>query len=353
MPLNLDALRDKKAKRSTSGWSPKEGDNRIRILPHTSKYFTESLGEITVSFHSHWLKAEGVDTTVVRCLRDRGEPCPLCMASKKFKDSPDPNLKKNADETRQSERHLFNILDLNDPAKGIQVYESGPSVYDQILSTVANPAWGDVLGVADGRNWTLNLNKKGRGGFYEYKALADPDRTDVCGMLTPDFMEKLDELESSVPEYPTTELVTRWLDLLGFSGNAPAVTTAVSNNGPVPVSAAQPAPVPVSAPAPAPVAVAQPLPVATPVAAPAPVPVSAQPASTAAGPLGQSPVVEFLQKHNISPAQKRGKLVPECFSDGPAADKASNFATGFKPEIRPCHECPERAQCQIVSLGLQ
>lgn len=331
MGLDLDKLKSKKARRTGTGWTPKEGDNLIRILPHSSSYFTEALGDFALEFRSHFLKVEGSETQVFRCIKDRKGICGFCAASGKYKDSENPKLKKNAEQIRGSERHLMNIINLNDIPTGIQTYECGPKVYNGILDFMANPAWGDLSDPKEGRNVTLQMKPQGKttSGYNEYAVLPHPQKTDITPHLSGEWHEKLDGLEASLPAFPTDEDVVRWLGVLGFEDGAP-----------VPVAAAVASPAsPTVAPLPAPTA-----------AAPAPVIATAAPAPVVAvtpAPAGD-PVSEFAAKHGLTAEMRDGKAVPLCYSKGP-----DNKDVGFNPAKFPCEKgCPVRAECQLKKLGI-
>lgn len=335
--LDLDHLRSKKARRMTSGWSPKEGANRIRVLPPNALYFTEGLKDFALEFRSHFVKAEGADTQVFRCLRDKKEVCPFCAAVQKYRTSENPVLKKAAEDLRASERHLMNIINLNDLPAGIQSYECGPKVYDFILDYMANPAWGDLVSPTEGRNITLNQTPQGksRSGFVEYSVQPDPDKTSVAPHLAPDFHEKLDALELAVSKYPESADIMRWLTLLGMADvvgptltPAAVVTTPATGTG---VGTAAPPP-----------PIAQ-----TPVVAQVTTPTPVAPA-TATAPTGTDPISVFAATKNLGVKADNGKVVPGCYSEGPA-----NKAVGFNPAKWPCEQgCPVRADCTLKSLGL-
>lgn len=342
MPTDLDGLRNRVARRATRGWSPREGDNLVRILPHTSKYFTESPADIAIEFHSHFMKAEGSDTEVLRCLRDKREKCAICETIKKYKESADPVLKKVLEQIRSSERHLFNIVNLNDMAAGIQAYESGPKLYDEVMGFIANPAWGDMVSPKDGRNWTIHMTPQGksRSGYQEYKLQPHPEKTDITVHLPTGWVETIDNLETSVASYPDEATVLRWLDVFGL------LTPTIAAPVPDPPSAV---PTTVAIPPAPPAAVVAPVPLA--VAAPVPIAPDAQTAGVPG-----SPVSVFVASNPtsidgtlpITITTKKNKEVPSCFSDGP-----SNKAIGYNPSKWPCTAgCPLKADCQLISLGL-
>ena len=325
MPLDLDKLNQKKARRSVSGWTPKEGDNTVRILPHTKRYFDESLDDFAVEFYSHFLKAEGMDTVVVRCLRDKGEKCPFCESVRSHRESTDQGLKKAADDIRRAERHLMNIVDLTNIDSGIQHYECGPMVYDGVLDYAANPQWGDIFSPEKGCNLILNLISalKSRSGYNTYKVQPHRESTDIRPHLKDGWEGRLDEVSAAIPEYPSPDVVTLWMEVLfpGTAGNS----GAAPNPAPVAPPTGNPA-APVATPP-----AAQP----TPAAAPSPVP---------AIDIGGE-VQTWAANHDLQVRQEGDVVVPQCFSTG--------AGTGFNPKEHPCDDgCPVRSDCQLKHLGL-
>lgn len=363
MPMDFEKLKEKKARRTGTGWQPKEGDSLLRLLPHTMRYFTESLSEFAIEFRSHFMMADGTDTQVFRCFRDRGETCEFCTRYAQNKASTNERLKKSAEQIRGSTRYLMNILNLNDVQAGIQVYESGPMVYDDFFKFIANPAWGEIVHPEQGRNWTLNLTpgSKSKSGYNEYSAQPHPNPSDIMAHLPADWQEKLDLLSAAVPPYASPEEVTRWIKVLGFESVEAAVQAAAGPIPAAPVGAAPkpPAMPPLAAPVPVPpipVAPVPPIPVApvapplvpaaAPIAAPAAPPISPPVSGAVANP----EMSAFIGAYPTLSAKVDAKegVVPGCFTEDP-----SNMEIGFNPNKWPCnHPCPVKAKCQIKKLGL-
>jgi hypothetical protein len=359
MPLDLDGLKQKQARRSSSGWSPKEAENLIRILPYTSKYFTTQLADFAYEFRSHFMKADGMETRVFRCAKDKGEQCIFCEIVAKNKETQDPAIKKAIDQIRRSERHLMNIIDLNKIADGIQTYECGPKVYDDLLGFMSNPAWGDLVHPQQGRNISLILTPQGksRSGYNEYSVQPHPNVIDITPHLPSDWLEKIDALEAQVAKYATQAEAEKWLEALRLWGDAKA---PVANVGGPPPPASAPLPF---TPPPAPATAAPPAPT------PAPAAMSFTPSAPTLATAAPAPVMQAAATvtENVSPelaafsnqqglvlAEKnvgsgKRKPVPVCFSEGP-----NNKEIGFNPAKYPCEKgCPVRPNCQLITLGLE
>ncbi len=185
MPINHQALQGKRS-RSGTGWRPKVGDNKIRILPPSQEYFTSDIDYIAASYVTHWFNLEG--RTEVSLCPDFGrgtKECPACRAYWKYRNSEDPGLKEIIRRISPSERYVFNILDLTNPSGGIQRWETSWTVWDKIMEIASNPEWGDVLDPAKGINFNLHYVSKDRSrtGFPVYSPTPLPDRVDIIPIL--------------------------------------------------------------------------------------------------------------------------------------------------------------------------
>ena len=348
MALDLEGLRNKKARRSINGWSPKPGENIILILPHTTLYFNPDakVADFAHEFKSHFLKAEGMDTTVIRCLRDRKESCPFCDLTRRLRDSSDPALQKMADDTKSSERHLMNILVMSDPSSGIQVYETGPKVYGDILDFAANPAWGDLFHPQHGRNVSLLMTpgNQTKSKWNEYKVQPHPNPTDVMVHLPSDWLELIDNLEQSIPGYPDQELINRWIGLFNQRTGTPA---------PAPISTQPfPTPAPWAPPVNTTVGVVPSSPTTAP-SYPAALPTYPTATASATVPVQDSPTAVWAASHGLTTKLGPGgkaelNVVPQCFSEG-----VGKPGFGFNPAVFPCEKgCVVRNDCQLKQLGL-
>lgn len=281
MAFDFEKARQRKAR--SKGWQPKDGTNAVRILPPSSKYYTETLHDFAIEFFVHFVKVDGEQTRVFRCFRDGAtrRECPVCTASRYYKDTADPGLSKLADSVKRKERHVMNVLDLYKPDLGVQTYETGPQVYNDIMDFASNVMWGDLFNPEAGRNWIINMTpaNKSAKGWNDYKVQPDPNLTNVVGMLPQDWLTQLDQLENAVAEYVEEKEAVDLLIRAGFPPATFGINPTVTAYGfPAPAAPAYPAPaanpVPVSIPVvptagPAPVAAPAPVPVAAP-AAPAP-----------------------------------------------------------------------------------
>ncbi len=132
------------------------------------------------------------------CLLREGQPkCPVCeVISELYKLKTDED-KEYAKSIKAQTRAIYNIIDLDEPEKGPQIYMSGVDVMEQILRYIANPKYGAIDNPQTGRNCTVTYTdgKSTRSGFPETNIQADPDTSTIADM---EWLEKLHDLDAIV-----------------------------------------------------------------------------------------------------------------------------------------------------------
>lgn len=327
------------------GWKPKEGENRVRILPPASRYLVawDTMEDIAVGYEMHFFRIEGrKPTEVTRCPRDLKQPCPACDAYWAHYKSSDPGLKELAKQIKSTRVYLMNLLDVNNIAAGIQHWGGNYTCWDKILEIVANPAWGNVLDPANGVNFFINLTpaNRSRTGFPQYSVTPEPQRTTVMEILNaiPDWQVQLDSLAEQITAMKTTVEIQALLDAM----RVPPGGSGIGVHVPAPVAArpiAPPAGVVPAAPAPV---VAAPVPVAAPVAVATTQPIRVhvagfQAATSVAGSPHYDPGPQYVPK---VPDGARPAGAPRCFGD-------------YNPGVHQCNPCLVRGGCQIKMLGIE
>lgn len=336
--LNHKALAEKRSRKGF-GWKPKEGENRIRVLPPTSEYFNEGveLDYLAVRYKVHWFKREGATTEVGLCLREIGETCPACAMWSKYREDADPALKEMAREINPSGQFLMNVLVIDNLQAGIQVWDSNWTCYDGIMEIASNPAWGDILSPSNGIDFIVKKTPGSahRGGYPQYNVTPLPERTNVMPVLEAidGWKNILDELEAQKHEAIPKARVEELLSEIGFPDYTGGAT-------------ATPRPAP-SAPAPSTPSPGSPPPSAqntTPAATPTP-----QPASPAPQPAEATPTPQ------PAPADVSGKTteptVPESELPNNAPDGAPACFGDYNPDVHPCPTCDFIADCQLEVIG--
>lgn len=168
-------------------WQPKDGRNVIRILPPkpgTDDFYAETKVHYNV----------GPKKKMVVCRKTTGESCVICdFIDELFatKEKADASLAKRM---IASSRYYYNIIDRSvepdDEEYGkILVYGSGVTVFQDILSIIVDPEFGDITDPEVGRD--VIINKTGKELKTEYKVQARPVQTPIG---IDDWAEKLVDL---------------------------------------------------------------------------------------------------------------------------------------------------------------
>ena len=196
----LDDL--KKRKQRSDFWRPTPGDNHVRFLPRWDGDYD---GEMFRETAYHRNLGPDKDKSAV-CLRHEGqEKCPVCeVIAELYKTKTDED-KEFARSIKAQTRAIFNIIDLDEPEKGPQIYMSGVDVMEQILRYVANPKYGAIDNPQTGRNCLLvyTEGKNTKSGFPDTNIQADPDTSPLQNM---EWLEKLADLDAIVKAMSYDEL---------------------------------------------------------------------------------------------------------------------------------------------------
>jgi hypothetical protein len=190
----LDELRKRQERRKKDFYTVKPGLNHIRFLPNwtgdeEADFYRET------AYHSK-LGAERNKSAV--CLREEGQDaCPVCEMVQALWKTKRPEDIALAKEIKSYHRIAYNIVDLDDKEKGVQIWMSGIDVLTQLLGFCRNPKYGDVTDPINGRNVDVTLVKgsETKSGFNEYVVQPDPDRTSI---ENPDWLEKMVDLNTVV-----------------------------------------------------------------------------------------------------------------------------------------------------------
>ena len=188
----LAELKEKRKNRNF--WMAKPNKNYIRVLPNWT-------GDLAADFYYetqfHKKLGTGRDKSSA-CLIAEGKPeCPVCKTCHELWTTKDPENSSLAKDMKATTRVYYNVVDLNDKAKGVQVMVSGVDVLEQLLAWCTNPKYGDVTDPIKGRNVELLLTegKNTRSGFNEYDVQPDPDRSPI---EKPEWLEAMVDLKALV-----------------------------------------------------------------------------------------------------------------------------------------------------------
>lgn len=206
MGLDVSKLKEKFERKSSDRGNRmelKDGDNELRILPPSLEYLADSVDYIGYEYLIHYNLGSEDDKQAEVCPKTfgKGPKCPVCEAVSKLYRLNTPEDKALAGTIRAKKRHIFNVIDLREPDKGIQIMETGPKIYESIVVFVTNPKWGDLLDLDKGRNITITKTdaKKSGTGYIEYSVAPDPTQESIREKLPKEFKTAIAGLQKSIP----------------------------------------------------------------------------------------------------------------------------------------------------------
>ena len=164
----------------------KKGNYKIDILPYT----------ISVDNHPEAKKGEqwfqrtyyihfnvGADNKAVICPKTIKKPCPICEHVKELYGTDTEENIALAKEIKAKERELYNVIDLNDEDKGVQILDMSYFLFGKVLDEEiyeGEDELGDFAELSGGK--TLNISfrtrKLGANEFVEVRKIDFEDRDD-------------------------------------------------------------------------------------------------------------------------------------------------------------------------------
>ncbi len=199
MGINLDKMREKLAALRGEGksgdsvfWRPAEGDQDIRIVPTAD-------GDPFKEMHFHYNVEKG---GFLWPKRNFGDDCPVCdFASQLWRegvDNNDEHSKKTAKSLFVRQRFFSPVMVRGAEDLGVRIWGYGKTAYENLLSLVLNPEYGDITDTESGTDLTLTYGKPPGASFPQTKLVPRRRSSALCEDLTPD---KCAELLDGIPEF--------------------------------------------------------------------------------------------------------------------------------------------------------
>jgi len=199
MGINLDKMREKLAalrgegnNRDSVFWRPEDGEQDIRIVPTAD-------GD---PFKEMWFHYNVEKGGFLCPKRNYGEECPVCeFASQLWRegvDNNDEHSKKTAKSLFVRQRFFSPVMVRGEEDAGVRIWGYGKTAYENLLSLVLNPEYGDITDTEAGTDLTLTYGKPPGASFPQTKLVPRRRSSTLCDDLTP---EKCAELLDSIPEF--------------------------------------------------------------------------------------------------------------------------------------------------------
>lgn len=222
MGLNREEAAKKGNVRGT--YKLQEGENNLRILPPTAKYFDGDIDHIARMYDMHFRipTAEGVAHFPCPKSFDEKAVCAACELSWSYYNLKTDEGKTQGYAVRAKHRYLFNILVKEKDEYVIKVLEVGPGIFKDILKFVLDPDWldnehpdnGTLIDPTYGHAVKITKYPEGHEGseFVSYEVTPLPKQTSVMEKLPKGWKEQLDLIENFVPEAISSADVKKIID---------------------------------------------------------------------------------------------------------------------------------------------
>lgn len=333
-------------------WTPREGQNIIRVLPICSADLTRDYGQFDIPVQTH--HNVGPNAKTFNCPRSNNfrTSCPACSAASQLWKSDNPADKEMGKKLFSRKLHLLNIIDLTTPEetkKGVQVYAAPegspahPGVYLNIVGLLGVVGLGDIFDLDRGRN--IIITRNGTGVQTSYTVMADYSGPSSVRQFLPQGFENV--LDTKWQEWftriPTDDEIEKMM--MGVP-EAPAQHPAPQAHQ---AYAATPAPQyqKPAMQAPAPMQYAQPAPQSQAYAQPA-APMTAQ-------------GVPYPQQHYAAPQPVQQPTQVVNHANGseqvygghqPQATKPPCFGEQYAATSQRCTPCPFAQDCMTQFMGM-
>lgn len=214
MAINLDAIKNrlnnlKNANNRTSNiWKPEPGEHQIRIVPYIHNRENPF---IELYFHYNLGKKSTLSPVSF------GRPDPIVEFAEKLKQTGD---KENWIAGRKLEpkmRTYVPVLVRGQEKEGVKFWGFGKQLYQELLSFIADPDYGDITDLKEGRDIVVTVKSAEEAGksYAETTIRIKPKQTPATE--SPEVLEKIKEQPVITELYPeptyddlTTQLKT-WM----------------------------------------------------------------------------------------------------------------------------------------------
>ena len=198
-------------------FSPKEGRNRINIIPYTIKTKNHPLvkkGEFEIGDKDYvmdiWThRGVGPSEATVLCLKNTyGKPCPICEQSALLRKQ---GKEEEAGALKPSRRVFYNVQDLKNPDE-LMVFEASHFLFEkELIDEARDDEEGGFVDFADeetGKEIKFRCNKVSKGGFEfnEFKSFSFEERDENIPDELLENAISFDEI-LNVPTYEEAEKI--------------------------------------------------------------------------------------------------------------------------------------------------
>lgn len=199
MSINLDAIRSrlntlKNANNRTSNiWRPEPGEHQIRIVPYIHNRENPFL---ELYFHYNLGKKSTLSPTSF------GRPDPISEFANKLKQSGDKEEWLLGRKLEPKMRTYVPVLVRGQENEGVKFWGFGKKVYQELLAFIADPDYGDITDLKEGRDVVVTVKSAEESGtnYAETTIRIKPKQTPATE--NPSVIEKIKEQPVITELYP-------------------------------------------------------------------------------------------------------------------------------------------------------
>jgi hypothetical protein len=178
MAIDLDRIRKRKEalnqknERNNILWKPKPGENVVRIVPYTHE---KGYPFIELMFHY------GVNGKNYLSPTTFGKKDPLAEFGEKLRNSGDKDEYEMSKQLTPRMRTYAPVVVRGEENEGVKFWGFGKTVYEELLTYISNPDYGDITDPKEGRDITVVFKTAKEAGknFPETKIMVKPNQTVV------------------------------------------------------------------------------------------------------------------------------------------------------------------------------
>lgn len=221
MAINLDAIKAKlqQMQQASNGgggskvseflWKPPVGKSQVRIVPYAhdkNNPFQE------LFFHYEIGKRTMISPTSF------GRPDPIVEFAEKLKKSGDKDDWKLGKKIEPKFRVYAPVIVRGQEHEGVKFWSFGKQIYTELLSVIADPDYGDITDLMNGRDITVeHIAAEKEGGFPSFTVRVKPNTTPATNdqEIASKIVNEQTNLKELFTEYSyeeMTESLQKWLD---------------------------------------------------------------------------------------------------------------------------------------------
>jgi hypothetical protein len=234
MAIDLDAIRKKLTNlQTTTGkqnnlWKPEPGKQTIRIVPY--QYNKDNPFQ---ELYFHYNLGKKIYLSPVTF----GKADPIVEFCEQLKSSGNKEDWQMARKMEPKMRTYVPVIVRGQESEGVKFWGFGKTVYQELLSIIADPDYGDITDVMNGRDVTVEfIAAEGAGSFPKTSIRVKPNQTqatdnkDVASKIT-DGQKEITDIFKEVSYDDLKQALAEWLNPEDESNDvsAPAQETANEN----------------------------------------------------------------------------------------------------------------------------